>query len=412
MNFLTMLVSHPLVAAAIRIAGLALLAGAVTTLATYMYRVRARTELPEGATLIIGLGVVAIYLNTRLVFVQFVGGTGDPFSVSEALVNVGVFVVAGIASYGGRRLGDWAGTSERISWGRLQPDFSPIVRAAGRFITVTLPDEIDDIEGYDPVEEETRQALAGRKLDFPRGLTVTELESGLTARLKEGHDIGYVDVDLALDGTVEYFAVGRRVAGIGPTLPPKTAAVAVRADPPFSATPGDTVQIWDVADGRDERIGTAELRASVDSVATLATDETVAARIDPTTEYRLMTLSADPHPDREFAAMLRRGEETMGVVEIGADSPLVGKPIGALDATIIAVRSHGGAVETIPERERSIEIGDALFAIGRPDELRKLEAANGVQMVDTDDELGGADATTDPLGFDATSAEARQRKDD
>jgi hypothetical protein len=275
-----------------------------------------------------------------------------------------------------------------------------------------LPDEIDDIDGYDPVEEETRQALAGRKLDFPRGLTVTELESGLTARLKEGHDIGYVDVDLALDGTVEYFAVGRRVAGIGPTLPPKTAAVAVRADPPFSATPGDTVQIWDVADGQDERIGTAELRASVDSVVTLATDERVAERIDPTAEYRLMTLSADSHPDREFAAMLRRGEETMSVVEIGADSPFVGKPIGGLDATIIAVRTHGGAVETIPGRERSIGAGDDLFAIGRPDALRKLEATTGVQVVDAGDELGGDDATTDPLGFDVTSAEAGQREDD
>ncbi|MFC7114098.1 potassium transporter TrkA [Natronoarchaeum sp. GCM10025703] len=411
MNFLTMLVSHPLVAAAIRIAGLALLAGAVTTLATYMYRVRARTELPEGATLIIGLGVVAIYLNTRLVFVQFVGGTGDPFSVSEALVNVGVFVVAGIASYGGRRLGDWAGTSERISWGRLQPDFSPIVRAAGRFITVTLPDEIDDIEGYDPVEEETRQALAGRKLDFPRGLTVTELESGLTARLKEGHDIGYVDVDLALDGTVEYFAVGRRVAGIGPTLPPKTAAVAVRADPPFSATPGDTVQIWDVADGRDERIGTAELRASVDSVATLATDETVAARIDPTTEYRLMTLSADPHPDREFAAMLRRGRRRWASSKSGRTARSSGNrsvpstrrssPSGAT-----AVRSRPSRSASVPSRSVtlcSLSVGPTNFETGG-----RERGTDGRYRRRT----GGADATTDPLGFDATSAEARQRKDD
>lgn len=402
MTLLTTILSNPLVEAGLRIVGLSLLAAAVTTLVTYVYRVRARAELPEGATLIIGLGVVAIYLNTRLVFIQFVGETGDPFSVAEALLNVSVFVAAGVASYGGRRLGTWAGASERFSWGRLQPDFSPLVRATGRYITVTLPDEIADIEGYDPVEDETRAALAGRSLDFPRGLTLAELETGLITRLKEEHDIGYVDVDLTADGTVEYFAVGRRVAGIGPTLPPKTAAVAVRADPPFSATPGDTVQVWRVVDGEETRIGTAELRASVGSVATLAMEESLADRIDLAAEYRLMTLSADSHPDREFAGMLRRGEETMSVVEIGAGSPLVGTPISALDVTVIAVVTAGGEVETIPAREWTIEAGERLFAIGRPDVLRKLEATNAVQSVAIDEELSNADdaavlAVTEPV---------------
>ena len=402
MTLLTTILSNPLVEAGLRIVGLSLLAAAVTTLVTYVYRVRARAELPEGATLIIGLGVVAIYLNTRLVFIQFVGETGDPFSVAEALLNVSVFVAAGVASYGGRRLGTWAGASERFSWGRLQPDFSPLVRATGRYITVTLPDEIADIEGYDPVEDETRAALAGRSLDFPRGLTLAELETGLITRLKEEHDIGYVDVDLTADGTVEYFAVGRRVAGIGPTLPPKTAAVAVRADPPFSATPGDTVQVWRVVDGEETRIGPAELRASVGSVATLAMEESLADRIDPAAEYRLMTLSADSHPDREFAGMLRRGEETMSVVEIGAGSPLVGTPISALDVTVIAVVTAGGEVETIPAREWTIEAGERLFAIGRPDVLRKLEATNAVQSVAIDEELSNADdaavlAVTEPV---------------
>ena len=391
MTLLTTILSNPLVEAGLRIVGLSLLAAAVTTLVTYVYRVRARAELPEGATLIIGLGVVAIYLNTRLVFIQFVGETGDPFSVAEALLNVSVFVAAGVASYGGRRLGTWAGASERFSWGRLQPDFSPLVRATGRYITVTLPDEIADIEGYDPVEDETRAALAGRSLDFPRGLTLAELETGLITRLKEEHDIGYVDVDLTADGTVEYFAVGRRVAGIGPTLPPKTAAVAVRADPPFSATPGDTVQVWRVVDGEETRIGTAELRASVGSVATLAMEESLADRIDLAAEYRLMTLSADSHPDREFAGMLRRGEETMSVVEIGTGSPLVGSPISALDVTVIAVRTAGSEVETIPAREWTIEAGEQLFAIGRPDVLRRLDAANAVTSVAIDEELSSAD---------------------
>lgn len=382
MNLLAALFGHPVVEAAVRIAGLALLAGVVTAIAAFIYRVRARTQFPEGPTLIIGLGTVAIYLNTRLIFVQFIGNTGDPLTVGEAILNISVFVAAGIASYGGRYAGDSLGTSERLDWRVLQPDFNPIVRAVGRFITVTLPDEIDDIDGYDPVRDETKTALAGQTLEFPRGLTVETLQSQLTARLKEEHDIGYVDVELTVDGSVEFLAVGQRAAGIGPTLPPKSAAVAVRADPPFSATAGDTVQLWRTDDdGRQARLGTAELRASVDDVTTVATDEAIAERVDPTVDYRLMTLAADSHADREFAAMLRRGDETMSIVEITPESALVGVSVGALDVTIIAIRSSGGDVDTIPKRDRLIRGDEQLFAIGRPDTLRKLDSSSGARTV-------------------------------
>ena len=423
MSLITALLTNSLVEAAVRIAGLSVLAFVVTALASFVFRARVRNTFPEGATLILGLGVVAIYLNTRLVFVQFLGDAGDPLTTGEAVLNVSVFVAAGVASYGGRYAGNKAATSERIPWGRFQPDFSPIVRAAGRFITVTLPEDIEDIEGYDPVEEETKETLVGRTMDFPRGLTLVELQSQVIARLKEEHDVGYVDLEMTADGTVEFLAVGQRAAGLGPTLPPKSAAVAIRADPPFSATPGDTVQLWQVdstdinedcgeagegttdssgdVDGggsgtgvttgtdtrpnrREERIGTAELRASVGKVATVAADKAVADRVDPTVNHRLMTLSADSHPDREFGAMLRRGDETMSIVEISAESPLIGASVGALDVTIIAVRSTGGDVETIPKRDRLIAAGDSLFAIGRPETLRKLESSKGAHATDAD----------------------------
>lgn len=380
MSLLASILAHPLVEGAVRIAGLSLLAGVATTVAAFVFRARVHDTLPEGPTVILGLGVVAIYLNTRLIFIQFVGDAGDPLTTGEAILNVGVFVAAGIASYGGRYVGDKAGTMDRFKWARLHPDLSPIVRATGRFITVTLPEEIEDIEGYDPVQEETKKALAGETLDFPRGLTVAELKSQLTARLKEEHDIGYVDVELTADGEIEYLAVGQRVAGLGPTLPPKSAAVAVRADPPFSATPGDTVQLWRSEEGKEEYLGTGELRASVGNVVTIATEEATADEVDPACEYRLMTLSANSHPDREFAAMLRRGAETMSVVEISDGSPLVGNSVGTLEATIVAVRSPGGEVETIPKRDRPIRAGDSLFAIGRPETLRKLESSKGAQV--------------------------------
>jgi len=390
---------NPFVLAAARILSLALLAGAVTALVSFFYRVRTHQTLPEGATVLIGLGVVALVLNTRLVLVQFVGETADPLTAAEAGTNIAVFVAAGAASYGGRRAGERFGTSERVTSGRFQPDFSPLVRAVGRFITVTLPDEIEDIEGYDPVEPETRQALAGKRIDFPRGLTVVELRSQLTTRLREEHDVGYVDVELAEDGTVEYLAVGQRVAGLGPTLPPHSVAVAVRADPPFSATAGDTVQLWRVEDGTETRVGTAELRASVGGVITVVTGERIARAVDPTVEHRLMTLAADSHAEREFAGMLRREDETMGVVELPAGSPLVGSPVGALAVTVIAVRPAEGDIETIPERDRMLQAGDTLFAIGRPDALRRLETTEVGSPVDST----APTATIDWEGADGVS---------
>lgn len=366
---------HPIVLAAARILALALLAAVVTAAVSFFYRIRTNQLFPEGATVLVGLGVVALVLNTRLVLVQFIGETADPLTALEAGINVAVFIVAGAASYGGRRAGDRLGTSERIKGGRLQPDFSPLVRAVGRYITVTLPEEIEDIEGYDPVDPATKKTLAEKRLDFPRGLTVAELRTQLTARLREEYDVGYVDVELAEDGTVEYLAVGQRAAGIGPTLPPQSAAVAVRADPPFSATAGDTVQLWRVEEGTETLVGRAELRASVGGVVTVVTSESIARAVDPTVEYRLMTLSADAHPEREFAAMLRREDETMSVVELAAESPLVGNTIGSLAVTVIAVRAAGGDIETIPERDRVLEAGDTLFALGRPDILRRLETS-------------------------------------
>lgn len=398
MSGLDLVFGHWLVLVVFRVLALALLAGVVTTGAAFVYRFRTGRTLPEGATLLIGLGVVAIALNTRLVFVQFVGEGSDPLSLGEAASTLAVFVAAAVASYAGRRAGGRFATSERVTSGRLQPDLSPLVRAVGRFITVRLPEDIRDIDGYDPVDERTKTALAGKSLDFPRGMTVAQLESQLTSRLREEYDIGYVDLELTADGEIEYLAVGQRAAGLGPTLPPRSAAVAVRSDPPFSATSGDTVQLWRVDDGAETRVGVAELRASVGGVATVVTGESVARAIDPAVQYRLVTLAADAHPEREFAAMLRREHETMSVVELAEGGPLVGADVGSLAVTVIAVQPAGGEIETIPGRDRVLQAGDRLFAIGRPDALRRLETTSQV----TPTAVSGRPATVDWTGEEPT----------
>jgi len=367
------LLSVPPLVVLYRLVGLSALAAAVAGTVAFLFRWRAGTQFPEGPALLLGTGAVAVYLNTELALVQFLGATGDPLAFGTVVINLAIFAVCGVSAAVGWRAGDRFGQHRRVSAASFQPSLSPLVRATGRVITVELPDDVGDIDGYDPVSEATKTALAGRTYDFPRGLTVEQLQAALTLRLRTDHDVGHVDVELGVDGAVEYLAVGRRAAGIGPTLSPGSRATAITADPAFAASPGDTIQIWDGATG--ERVGTAELRAAVGRTATVSAREEVVEALDPRTEYRLMTLSATERADRTFAGMLRRADETLSVVEIQPGATLVGWAVGDLGLSVIAIETAEGTTVTIPGRDRELAAGEQVFAIGHPTHLRRFEAA-------------------------------------
>ncbi|MFB6295487.1 MAG: potassium transporter TrkA [Halobacteriales archaeon] len=383
---MTAVVSGSVLRVLARIAGIALLAGGVSLLIAVVYRWYARLRLPVGLSLLAGFGVVAVYLNTTAALGQAIEPTDAQglFEFEAVLVNVVTFGVAGAAGITASQVGDRLGRAVSASSGTREFDgeVGRIVTAVGRSIAVTLPETIEDIDGYDPEPDATKAALAGKTLLFPRRLTVAELRDRLVTRLKEDYGVGHVSLDLDADGTVSYLAAGRRAAGLGPTLAPGDAATAIRADPPFAASSGDAVQIW--TGGEDsEHVATAEFRAKSDDVVTLAIDELDAGRLDPAVRYRLVTLPGDPRPDREFAGLLRAADETFEVVAVADDSALRGAPVGAIDATVVAVGSAGGAVEAIPGRDRTLDAGDTLYVIARPETLRRLEAAAGPREVPT-----------------------------
>jgi hypothetical protein len=356
-----------------RLVGLCLLSGVVAGLAAFLFRWRAGIPFPEGPALLLGLGAIAVSLNTRLVLVRFLGTDGNALAFERAVADLVVFALGGASAMAGWGAGDRLGRSERFSIARFQPRLSPLVRASGRQITVELPERIDDISGYDPVHAETKATLAGKRYAFPRGLTVDQLREALVERLESDHDIGHVDVELAVDGTVEHLGVGRRIAGIGPTLPPGTAATALHADPSLGASPGDTVQLWDGETAT--RLGTAELRAVADRVVTVSARENVIEAVDPRADYRLLTLSGEERVDRIFAGLLRRADETMRTVEIQAESTIAGMTVGDLGLSVIAVTTVDGTLVTIPERARELAAGESVFAVAHPTQLRRLEAA-------------------------------------
>jgi hypothetical protein len=359
------------------ILGPAALSGAVAAGAAVGYRWYARERIPTQLAVLVGLSAVAAWLNTLVALRQYLdfGPAADPFDAGTALLTVATFVVAGAAAGGGRRLGDRLARDSSVLAGSrsVEGEVSPIVRAVGRVIALELPATIDDVEGYDPVREELRESLAGTTMLFPRGLTVAELGERLRTRLKEDYGVGRVDVDLSADGSVEYLALGRRAAGVGPTLPPGHVAIALRADPAPEASPGDAVELWTGEPPEPERVARGELRGVTDGVATVAITEDDAG-IDRDRPYRLVTRPTDARPGRTFATLLRTADETVGASTVDAESTLVGRDVRSIGPAVAAIRTADGKLEPLPPPTRSIAAGETIHAIGRPEALRQLEA--------------------------------------
>jgi hypothetical protein len=183
------------------------------------------------------------------------------------------------------------------------------------------------------------------------------------------------DVHLRVDddGGVGCVAVDSRTAGIGPTLPPSTNAVAIRADPAHAASAGDLVQVWEQAPAK--RVLTGELRGVAGDVVTVAIDASDTPKLDPQTQYKLVTLPVQDRSDREFASLLRAADETMGTATVESGSALDGAAVGSLAVAVVAITREDTAPETIPSRNRVLAAGDTIYAIATPDALRRLEQA-------------------------------------
>lgn len=378
--------SIDLVPAVARILAMALTATAVAASAAFVYRWYSGESIPEGVAVLLGVSIVAVWLNTTATFRRTLVA-GELIGEGPAVFTLVAFAASTVGADLGRRAGEYlgAGLPSVEDVRTIEGEVGQLVRAAGRVIRVTVPDRVDDIDGYEPVPDRVKAELAGTTFLFPRRLTVGELRDRFVERLRRDHDVGHVDVELARDGSVEYLALGRRLAGVGQTLAPGSVAVAIRADPAFSATPGDRVQVWRTtgtpapgsdrdsdAAGTPERVATGELRAAVGDVATVAVDEADASALRDDEHYRLVTLPSEVQPEREFASLLRSSAETMAAVGVGAGSDLDGADVGAIELTVAAV-DRDGDVEAIPRGDRTLAAGDTVYAIGRLDAIRRLE---------------------------------------
>lgn len=398
--------SGAIIDTAARVLGTAVLAGFLAAAVALLYRWYVRERVPAGLALLVGLAGVALVAGTTSLLAQELAPGGRDPDALAALANVVTFLVGGFGAYTGLRLGDALGVDLFAATGgdRIEGEMSELVKAVGRVIAVDIPDDIDDIVGYDPVPDATKEKLAGHTFFFPRRLTQAELRERFVSRLKTDYGVGHVDVEFDASGGIDYLAVGTRAAGIGPTLPPATNAVAIRADPAHAASAGDLVQVW----GTDpmQRVLTGELRGVTGEVVTVAIDAADTPKLDPTTEYKLVTLPVQDRPDREFASLLRAADETLATITVQPGSRADGMAVGELGVTVAAITREDEPPTTLPDRTRALRSGDVLYAIATPDALRKLEAATEAAdgAVVADESTERTNESTDEHEEDDTAA--------
>lgn len=357
-----------------RVLGMALLSAIVAAIVAAIYRGMTGQAIPKVYPLVLGIGAAGVWLNTASALVAVLGQ--EPAVFEGAVTNVVALAAAAVGALAGARGGDVVAPDVLALTGQrdLDREVSRVVRTVGRFTTVQVPKRIEDIDGDEPVDAAKKEELAGRELMFPRGLTVGQLRERLIDRIKADYGIGRVDVEITEAGDVTYLAVGRRVGGIGVTLPPRTAAVAVEADPGFDASPDDRVQMWERRADSTERVASADVRAVDGDTVTLALGPSRARTIDQSTPHRLVTLPSRERPDREFAALLRAAHETMEAITVEAGAPLTGFPVGALKPPVVALQ-RSQSTTTLPPAERKLIAGDVIYVIGRQDELRRVRTA-------------------------------------
>jgi hypothetical protein len=387
--------SETLLDAVLRIVGLALLGAGTAAGVAFVYRWYSADGIPDGVAVLVGVTIVALWLNTQTALQQAIIGDTGLTEPGTAVYTVAAFVASAVAADGGRRLGDYLARDVfSAATPRTITEVSQLVRSAGRVISVELPEEIGDIDAYDPVDESVKSELAGETLLFPRRLTVEELHERLITRLERDHGIGHVDVDIDVDGTIEYLALGSRPAGIGPTLAPGTVAVALAGDPAADASPGDAVRIWTRGDDAARRVAGGELRATADDVATVALDADDADALEPDREYRLVTLPGSPDAERDLVSLLRAADETVTTVAVEPDDPLAGIAVGSLPVLVLALEREDDRNLPLPGADVRLAVGDVAYVLGRPEALRRVTERTAVAEDPPTD--GGSEPEADP----------------
>ncbi|ELY49432.1 hypothetical protein C495_00665 [Natronorubrum sulfidifaciens JCM 14089] len=358
--------------AAIGILGYGLLAGLAATGLAFGYRARTTRRLVRGPVVLAGLAVPLTWLTLKL-WRRGVIVADSPLSHhTTGIYLLGVVAMGSILATGGYRLGDHLACDVfGISRLAASGPAADRIRSAGLAVVLSLPETVDDADGYLPVSGAVKRRLEGREMLLARHLSPDERRERLRRRLKDDFGIDYVDLEFGADGTVETLAVGRQSSGLGATLPPGRSAVAIRTACPPLVSAGDPVEVWTTNADSSHLVATGTFRASSGTVATLVVDEDDSTVFTSETAYQLTIRSDFPSNASDLVSAIRTADETVVTTTVVSDGPLESEFVGWVPGTVVVIE-RGDEIMTRPADNETVHAGDRLYVLGTPETLREL----------------------------------------
>jgi len=316
-------------AAALGILGYGLLAGLVTTALAFGYRARTVQNLARGPAIIVGLAAPLTWLCIELWRDGVIVADSPLAHYTTGTYLLGVVATGTILSTGGHRLGDHLACGVfGISGLDASGPIADRIRSAGIATVLTLPEAIDDADGYLPVDDDSKRMLEGRIVLLPQELSPAERRSRLRRRLE--NDFGY-RLRCYRDRCRRHCHVthGRCAANrsqceaaTGPCCRRNSGRV-----PPRVST-GDPVEVWTTDSDSSRLVATGTFRSSSGSVATLIVDEDDAAVFTLETRYRLTVHQELPSDGSELASAIRAADETITLATVVSNGPLESEFVG------------------------------------------------------------------------------------
>ena len=353
----------------------------------FTFQYVAGVAFPANTGLMIGLGAAGLQGGLMRLM-------RDPAMLQSSVIITALLVVLLITAYSQKRGVELAKKvppktvvfnafrNRRLSKG--------VVKRLGRFgkVTITVPGEVLDMEGYAPLTDDLRNKIATRTWQFPADLPLSELERRLQERLQIEFNVADVNVSINARGEATISAAPP-ASGLSQRVPPDKHAIGVEALVPTGVAFGDRVTV-EFEEGEidstvmsvvppevKEKIHTpppptpalAQTAAGGEARVGIAVDRTDVAESLSAKPKKFHVQPRGNNREYELITLLRRHGNNFRRVEVTAGSPFAGMRLGGLGlrakygVSVLALK-HRDTWTFAPRGSTVIQPGDDLFVTG------------------------------------------------
>lgn len=363
-----------------------------------------------------GLGVVVLAGGLAGISGGLLGLLDE--NVAQSTTGVAAILIVLMLSLWAHAQGDKLGASvpRQLTLSRLRgtdfsTDFLERVDSYGQI--KIKPVSVEDIEGYPPLTEETRQAIQSSTWKFPVGLSISELETKVAEKLTEAYSLADVTVTIDSEGLAEITAAPE-TAGLSRRIPSGQRAVSIRTLLPTGLAIGDQVTLTlpdgsvtgpvvsaktdgvkpesdakptdsDVetdggTEGVTERPQQAPTTTGGEGSVTVALPPEEARSVVRAETAKLTVQSRGKNREYETVDILERGDNQFQLVAVSAGSPFDGVSLEdakfreKFGVAVLAVRRSTDRI-VAPPRSTRLTAGDELLVTGTASAIASFREA-------------------------------------